>query len=170
MVSAPDKKTGPYWFNAVLHPHRSLSGHGFFVLMVVCCLVAFVLGLRFYFLGAWPVFAFLGLDILALYIAFRVNYRRARMYETVQLTDDDLKVRRVMPDGKAREWRFMPGGVRIKLAQPATWRTPVTLSAPGESVQIATFLTPEERTEFAGALRAALKRQQAALADSEDTL
>ena len=163
MVSESDKQAGPYWFNAVLHPHRSLSAHGFFLLMVACCLVAFVLGLRFYFLGAWPVFAFMGLDILALYIAFRVNYRRARMYETVQLTDDDLTVRRVLPSGETEEWQFMPSWVRVRMTEPADWRTPLTLSSHGRSIHVGSFLTPEERSEFAHALRDALKRQQAAL-------
>ena len=28
--------------------------------------------------GAWPVFGFFGLDVLLVYWAFRLNYRRAR--------------------------------------------------------------------------------------------
>jgi hypothetical protein len=34
-------------------------------------------GLAFLLMGAWPVFGFFGLDVLAIYWAFRINFRRA---------------------------------------------------------------------------------------------
>ena len=38
-------------------------------------------GLFFLSIGAWPVFGFLGLDVLLIYLAFRWNYRAARARE-----------------------------------------------------------------------------------------
>ncbi len=65
-------------FRAVLLPHRSLGRKGFIALMLVVCLVSALTGLKFYQLGAWPVMAFFGLDVLLIYGAFRLNYRAAR--------------------------------------------------------------------------------------------
>ena len=40
--------------------------------------VSFAAGIAFLMMGAWPVFGFFGLDVLAIYWAFRLNFRRAR--------------------------------------------------------------------------------------------
>src|SRR4051812_2258054 len=95
-------------FSALLTPHRSLEPKGFMVLMGAVCLVSFGTGLLFYMLGAWPVIGFMGLDVALIYIAFRLNYRAARLYETVDLTRDALTVTRVEPSGKAHVWSFNP--------------------------------------------------------------
>ena len=84
-------------FDAVLHPHRSLSPSGFVILMVAVSLVCFAAGVAFALIGAWPVFGFFGLDVLLIYFAFRINYRWGRMYETVVLTEDTLTVERGQP-------------------------------------------------------------------------
>ena len=34
-------------------------------------------------MGAWPVFGFFGLDALAIYWAFKVNFHRAAAYEEI---------------------------------------------------------------------------------------
>ena len=68
-------------FSAVLTPYRSLSPKGFFFLMVAVCGVSFAAGLAFLLAGAWPVIGFLGLDVLIIYWAFRLNYRAAKVHE-----------------------------------------------------------------------------------------
>ena len=56
--------------DTVLMPNRSLGPFGFRLLM--CVVAAFCLSMGFVFasLGAWPVFAFLGLDVLLVFVAF----------------------------------------------------------------------------------------------------
>ena len=71
------------YFDAILHPHRSLTRSQFRVLMVTLCAIALIVGLIFTLSGAWPVGGFLGLDVLAIYLAFRLNYRSGRLRETV---------------------------------------------------------------------------------------
>ena len=58
--------------------------------------------------GFWPVSGFLGLDILGLYIAFQVSYRRARSFEEIRLTPVELSFRRVSHRGEARDWHLNP--------------------------------------------------------------
>ena len=83
---------GDLLFDAELRPHRSLSPQGFLWLMGGICLFSFSAGLAFFLVGAWPVIGFLGADVLLIFFAFRVNYRRAHMRETLKLTPEHLQV------------------------------------------------------------------------------
>ena len=67
------------------------------VLMGAVCLVSFGTGLLFYLIGAWPVIGFMGLDVLLIYVAFKLNYREGRLYELLVLKEDALTVTRVQP-------------------------------------------------------------------------
>jgi uncharacterized membrane protein len=71
----------PTLFSAVLTPHRSLGRTGFVVLMCLIGGISFVAGLVFFIAGAWPVMGFFWLDVLLVYIAFKVSYRSAAAYE-----------------------------------------------------------------------------------------
>lgn len=144
-------------FDAILHPHRSLPASGFVILMMVLAGISFVAGLAFLSIGAWPVFGFFGLDVLLIYVAFRLNYRSGRAYQTVQLTDTELVVRDVDPRGRERSWRFEPTWLRVELEEPPGPRSPLALCSHGGTLVIGAFLTPEEKQDFARALRQALR-------------
>jgi len=145
-------------FDAVLHPHRSLSPSGFVILMIAVSLVCFAAGIAFALIGAWPVFGFFGLDVLLIYFAFRINYRWGRMYETVLLTEETLTIERVSPDGRINRWRFQPYWLRVTMDDPPHHDSALTLTTHGKALVIGAFLTPEERLELAEALRDALDR------------
>lgn len=145
-------------FDAVLRPHRSLSATGFLILMLVFSGVSFVAGLSFLLRGAWPVFGFFGLDVLAIYVAFKFSYRSGRLFETVQLTESELLVTRVQPSGRARRWTFQPNWLQVRMDSPPQHHSQLTLSSHGNFLTIGSFLTPEERHEVANALRVALAR------------
>src|SRR6516162_404121 len=90
-----DRSREPEIFSALLTPHRSLNRTGFFVLMAFLSVVSFGAGVVFLMLGAWPVVGFFGLDVLAVYWAFKVNFRRARASEEILVTPSELRVRRI---------------------------------------------------------------------------
>ena len=143
-------------FSAVLTPHRSLSPRGFLVLMAAICIVSVGTGVLFFMLGAWPVIGFMGLDVALIYLAFRLNFRALRRYETVDLTDDALTVTRVEPSGRSQAWTFNPYWVRLSL-QPRIGRsTELSLASHGQRLVLASFLTDSEREDFALALSSAL--------------
>ena len=148
------------WFDAVLHPHRSLSPLGFIILMAALGTVSFAMGIAFMMAGAWPVFGFFGLDVLLVYLAFRANYRSGMVYETLRLTSDDFTVRRVLPNGSSKSWRFQPYWLRVDMDDPPTPQSELTLRSHGEALVIGAFLTPVERLEVAQALSAALARNR----------
>jgi len=155
-----DESTGGasrVFFDAILHPHRSLGRGGFRVLMGVVILVNLVVAAVFAAYGAWPVVLFCGLDVLVLWLAFRVNYRAARLYERIRLTEADLTVQRVHWKAPERRWTFHPYWLRVSHDERSEQNRQVTLSSHGQSVGVGSFLSPEERSAFARALNDALR-------------
>lgn len=146
----------PVFFDAVLHPNRSLSPAGFRMLMIVAGLSVLVIGVLFVAAGAWPVFGFSGAEFLLLYIAFRLNYRSGRAYERVRLTERQLEVMRVSPRGEVGRWAFEPTWLQISIDDPPRHDSQLRLTSHGRSLVIGAFLTPAERLEVAEALRAAM--------------
>ena len=122
-VEAPPLAAASALFDAVLYPNRSLGAVGFYVLMAAIVAVSAAVGAGFMLAGAWPVTGFLGLDVLLLYLAFRWNYRQGRRAEFIRLDGAGLTVRRVEPDGQAREWRLPPYWVRVTIDDPPCGRS-----------------------------------------------
>ena len=147
----------PEIFSAVLTPHRSLSRPGFLVLMTILGSVSLVTGLVFFLAGAWPVLGFCGLDVLLMYWAFEVNYRRAKAYEQVTVTNSELTVRQVSHRGSVREWTLNPVWVRLDRVVHAEFGIErLFVVSHGRRLPIAGFLGPQEKESFAVALAAAL--------------
>jgi uncharacterized membrane protein len=143
----------PPLFDALLTPHRSLSPRGFALLMIAVCAVSFTAGLAFFLMGAWPVVGFMGLDVALIYGAFRINYRRARMFEQVVLTRDLLVVRRVDPRGGETRWAFQPYWLQVRMDDPPEPDSRLTLRSHGKSLAIGDFLSPAERLSLAKELQ-----------------
>jgi uncharacterized membrane protein len=144
-------------FEDTLKPHRSLGRTGFRVLMLAACVPTTALSVLFYMLGAWPVVGFLGLDVLAIYLAFRANFRSARGFEHFRLTYFELAFARVSAKGARREWRFAPAWVRLERVDDEEYGPQrLTLVSRGESWQIGRDVGPERKAEFAGAFASAL--------------
>jgi uncharacterized membrane protein len=156
MSDQNNSSSEPSPFRAVLLPHRSLGRKGFLVFMGVVSGLSFFTGLAFYMLGAWPVIGFLGLDVFLIYIAFRLNYHAARIYETVHLTDTELRVTRVYPSGRADSWSFNPYWARLELVEEETGGNRLSVRSHGRELRFGSFLTDDEKRSFAEALRAAL--------------
>jgi uncharacterized membrane protein len=146
------------FFDAILHPHRSLSPKGFAIFMGVFSAISLTVGGFFWLLGAWPILGFFGLDILAVWYAFRRNYRNARMYETIRLTERELVVHRVGLKGRDDTWTFQPYWLRVTMDDPPEHESQVTLTSHGQTLTVGSFLSPEERLDFAKALREALRK------------
>jgi uncharacterized membrane protein len=154
------------FFDAVLAPHRSLPPQGFTIVMLLIAGISFCVSVGFLALGAWPVTPFFGLDVLLVYIAFRVNYRRARLREEVRLTEESLTVARVSPGGQRRLWRFQPFWLRVTLEERDEHTNRLLLTSHGRSLVLGSFLGPAQRRDVATALREALTRWRQRLAPS----
>lgn len=144
-------------FAAIITPHRSLSQNGFVLVMLLVGGFSFVAGLVFYLLGAWPIVGFLGLDVLLVFFAFRVNYRSAAAFEQVVVTPSVLRVRQVSHRGKVAEWALNPLWTRLdRESHKEFGLLRLFLVSRGLRLTIAAFLAPQERESFAAALSKAL--------------
>ncbi len=154
---ARESRAEPTIFSAVLTPHRSLGRRGFLLLMLVLGSISFTTGMVFLLAGAWPVFGFCGVDVLLVYWAFRVNYRRGQAYEQVTVTPSELTVRQVSHRGGIREWTVNPLWVRLDRVVHAEFGIErLFLVSRGRRRAIAGFLGPQEKESFAHALTHAL--------------
>jgi uncharacterized membrane protein len=153
-----DDEAQPKLFSALLTPHQSLNRTGFLVLMGFLSAVSFAAGLAFLLMGAWPVLGFFGLDILVIYWAFRVNFRRAKATEEITVTPSELRVRRVSHRGHVVEWVLNPLWVQLDRKTHAEFGIEkLYLVSRGRRVSIANFLGADEKASFAKALTDALQ-------------
>ncbi len=153
-----DPQAAPELFSALLTPHRSLNHTGFVVVIVFVSVISFAAGLAFLLMGAWPVLGFFGLDALAIYWAFRVNFRRARASEEILVTPSELRLRRISHRGDVMEFVLNPLWVQLDRKTHAEFGIEkLYLVSRGRRIAIASFLSPDEKDSFANALAAALQ-------------
>jgi uncharacterized membrane protein len=152
-----DPDPEPTLFSAIITPHRSLNSTGFLIVMLLVSGFSFIAGMVFFLLGAWPVVGFLGLDVLLVYWAFRVNFRSAAAFEEVIVTPSELRVRRVSHHGRVNEWTLNPLWTQlVRDAHEEFGLLHLYLVSRGRKLPVAGFLSPPERESFAAALSAAL--------------
>ena len=150
------------FFKALLTPHRSLGRTGFLVLMGALLFGWGVTALFFLAQGAWPVAGFFGLDIVAVYLAFRLNYRAGRAREEVSVSRTSLEIRKVAPSGKSAFHRMNPFWTKFRVRRHSEIGiTGMAVEAKGRSVPIGAFLNPDDRESFAKAFSQALATARA---------
>ena len=143
-------------FDVTSYPHRSLGVEGFRVLLIALIAINAFAGIVFVLAGAWPVAGFLGLDVLAVYVAFRLSYAQAAAYERITIAGASVIVERVDPRGRRQEWRFPSYWASVRYDGDET-RGTVTLRSHGNTVEVGSYLSHFERQAFADVLREALR-------------
>lgn len=156
MNQAPDHGS-PAFFDIELKPHRSLGPRGFAILIGFVALLNLGAGMAFWLVGAWPVFAFCGLDVLLVYVAFKYSYRQQRAREFIRLDADALVVRRVDIQGREKIWRLQPYWLRVD-CDAEDESAPLHLWSHGRALTLGAFLSPGERRRLAEGLQEALIR------------
>lgn len=144
-------------YQARLVPHRSMTPRQAHLFVLLFGAGTCVLSLPFYILGAWPVIGFMGLDVLALYVAFRVSFRSARVFESLRLTPFELMIVKAGARGVRQERRFDTYWLRLEEETDEEFGTQrVLLVSRGERVEIGAFLAPKQKAELAEELSRAL--------------
>jgi len=116
-----------------------------------------VTGVIFLSRGAWPVFGFFGLDVLLVYVCFRLNYRAARAREEVSVSRTSLDIRKTAPSGRSQAHHFNPFWAKFSVARhDEIGITGMAVEAQGQRVPIGGFLNPDDRESFAKAFGNAL--------------
>ena len=144
---------GPLLMDAVLRPHRSLSVAAFKTMLIAVIVINVAAALVFIAQGAAPVAGFLGLDVLALWLAFRWNYRAACAAEYVRIAPGQVHIAAVAPGGAATHWVMNPVWARVAIEGPG-----VLIRDGQGQMRVGAFLSPDECAGFAAALNEALHR------------
>jgi uncharacterized membrane protein len=146
-------------FAARITPHRSLGQQGFRLVMTLVCLASVVSSVPFIIAGAWPVATFFGLDVVALYIAFRINFRDANAFEEVAVSPVKVMLAKVTPKGERAEWRFDTIFTKLERQDDEDYGLMrLDVVSRGQSVNIASQLSPGERESFHDAMSGALMK------------
>ncbi|HWA19528.1 MAG TPA: DUF2244 domain-containing protein [Devosia sp.] len=146
-------------FAATLTPHRSLGPRGKRVVIVLVALLALVPGLLFYAVGAWPVVGFMGLDIVAIWLALTISMRQGKASEVVTLWPDALELKRIDPKGRETLLGFKPFDVRFVIDRDYNERvTGLWLRQRDDRHPLGAFLSPEEKLSFSKAFGTALRK------------
>lgn len=146
----------------VIWPHRSLGRRGTGVVLGIAAAglfgtVAWVArpAAMFVLIPAMAVFA-------SLLTAFRLNARRARHMEIIDITADMVRVMTSCLGTHQLVERFDPYWVRVELRDHGRIEKRLVLKQSDRAVSIGECLSPPEREELAAALRDHIARAQAA--------
>ncbi len=139
-----------------LTPNRSLDRRHAHWLVVAVGMIFLLGGLRFVFLGAWPILPFMAADVALLWWAFRASYASGRGHERVVLAGDALTLERVSAGGEVARFGFEPLWTRVHVEESALGDADVFLAARGRRVRVGRFLSAPERREVGAVIAAAL--------------
>ena len=139
-TSAVDGSLTPV-FEAVLTPHQSLGRRGGLILMGGLAFLSAGISLRFLLLGAWPVMAFSGVEIMLALVLLAIHRRRGRMRETIR-----------------RSFSLPSAWVQVRLESIGGRQSRLMLRSHGRDGEVGAFLHEPERRSLFEALQGALHR------------
>ena len=147
---------GQTYMDAVITPHRSLSERGFIILIAVVTIANCCSAAVFVYMGAILVPFFLGIDLLAIIVAFVASYRAARQVQRVTITARDVMVTHESPNWRKVVWKSPTAFTRVAVEEDDGHNVGLRLALSGKNVPVAQALSPRERGEFAKALEQAI--------------
>jgi uncharacterized membrane protein len=139
------------YMDAEITPNRSLPRAGFIAILMIVAAANGVAGVVFLMMGAWPAPIFLGLDVLALWFAFRASYRAGSRVERVQVSSAEIRVLHA----ERTVWTSPTAFTQVALERAGD-DLRVFLALSGKRLSIARMLSPCERETFAEALQQAI--------------
>ena len=145
-------------YKITLYPYRSLNKLGFFLLMFVLALFSFIAGIIFMLKGAWPVFGFFGLDVLLVYIFFKINFKSGKKKERILLTSNQLIIEFYESQKIVKSCFLNPNWLKINLVQLKNQTSKLQISSINKAIIIGSFLRYQEKKKVIELLQKVLKQ------------
>ena len=135
-----------------LEPSKSLRPEGANLVLVILGSFGLVISGSFMVFGAWPVFGFMALDVLLIYIAFQAQHRRSDRGEEITISDDKIEI------------KYFKGGICVKtILLNKYWvklehfnsfnrQSKLMFSSHGKFSEIGDFLSLKEKQKLAANL------------------
>ena len=131
-----------------LEPSKSLRPEGANLVLVILGGFGLVISGSFMMVGAWPVFGFMALDVLLIYIAFQAQYRRSDRGQEITVSNEKIEI------------KYFKGGVCVKtILLNKYWakleqfncfnrRSKLMFSSHGKFSEIGEFLSLKEKQKL----------------------
>ena len=141
----------------VIRPNRSLSTRGRLWLLGGVAVLMSLVTLRFVFLGGWMVVPFMVAEFIALVVAFCLVSRHCDIVERVVIRDDALTIHHEEAQ-RPQLWSFPLHwvGIDLRPGRYPTHGTRLLIGSHGKWVELAGFLTNNERESLTEAIREAV--------------
>jgi uncharacterized membrane protein len=147
----------PVGFTLVARRNNSLSSAGRTLVLGSLLLLSFLISLVFALLGAWLILPFAGLEMLAVYAAFRCLERRSGDFERLSIRGDRVLIER-RERGELTQHEFNRYWAQVVLQRCDRWGNVVlALRSHGKQVEFGCHLTAEQRSQLARTIRSELK-------------
>lgn len=139
-------------YKVVAKPNCSLSPSGRIGVVAVLAIFSLTVAAGFSFAGAWMVFPFAGLELLAVGYAFYRVGRHAEDYESITIDGDQLAVEQ-RDHNKISRVVFHCYWARVELREGPDGVRHVWLCSHGRGVEVGRFLSDPQRLVLAEQLR-----------------
>jgi uncharacterized membrane protein len=154
-------RDGNAGFSLTLKRNCSISPAGLLAVFAALSVAALAIGIGFALAGAWLILPFVGLEIVALGIAFVLYARRAADYERIELARGRLTVEVAEAAGTAR-YELDPRSALVLVQKSRgygarVWLKGMPRGAGEENVEIGRHLDAASRIEFAAELSRRLR-------------
>lgn len=144
--------------NVEIRPHRSLSDRGFIILISIITAIHCVTAAVFLSMGATLVPLFLGLDVLAVIVAFGVSFASARRIERVVVTESRVRLTEETPRRRVLIWEGPTAFTHLSAETEDDRIVDLRLSVSGRDAPVGRALGPKAREELKRRLEAALQQ------------
>ena len=108
--------------------------------------------------GAWPVFGFFGLDVLLVYIFFKINFKSGKKKERILLTSNQLIIEFYESQKIVKTCFLNPNWLKINLVQLKNQTSKLQISSINKAIIIGSFLRYQEKKQVVKSLQKVLKQ------------
>ena len=108
--------------------------------------------------GAWPVFGFFGLDVLLVYIFFKINFKSGKKKERILLTSNKLIIEFYESQKIVKTYFLNPNWLKINLIQLKNQTSKLQISSINKKIIIGSFLRYQEKKQVIKSLQKVLKQ------------
>ena len=113
--------------------------------------------------NVWPILVFFVLHTAALYWMVRYHWFVGQCYEDLQLSRDHLTITRVSPSGESHTEKVSPQWLQVVYPNVPEKDAPLMVGSHGRTIEIGTFLAPQEKYDLSLELHKALRNRRDAL-------
>ena len=135
-----------------LEPSKSLRPKGANLVLIILGGFGLVISVGFMMFGAWPVFGFMALDVLLIYIALRAQYRRSDLGQEITISNDEIEIKYFKAGTCINTILFNRYWAKLEHLNSFDRQSKLMFSSHGKFSEIGEFLSLKEKQKIAADL------------------